>query len=724
MSVFRVTNQTELKAALGKAVGGDTISLAGGNYGDVSLIHGLGGADLDFDSKVTIRSEDLENPAVLTGLNLSGARNLTFDGLIFDYVFKSGDSVDAMPFVISNSHGIAIRNSIFDGDVARGVSNVEDGRGFGRGLVVLGGSSGVSVTGSEFYNFHRAALFVESSKILLQGNDVHDIRSDGFNFAAVTNVLIENNHLHDFRSATGSGDHPDMIQFWTAGTTTPTTDIVIRGNILDIGKGSYSQSIFMGNEAVAQGAGAGMFYQNVLIENNIIQNNHLHGITVGGANGLIIRSNTLLYKAGIDPLEGTVGVPQIYVSSTSKGVNIEKNIVSAIDGYAGQSDWSLGRNALVQHTNPNAPNWYGDVFVSSTFAETSGPVLLPGSALSMLGAGAAQTRGLDLAGLMGRIHVTDFSEDAALRIFDARFSAADGRDLPAGTVYMWSFEDDSQYMGPVIGYRFAEGGIFSVRLTVMTPDGRTDSVDYTIDVAGPEVLSYAAGGRFTAFDNGDAIALVGGAALSADGLALGGAGTVYTVGKEHVGDIPGTDELAVDFSIRAASTASAGEIFRLHQSFAVGVQADGDLSVELLTADGARTVLESSGARLNDRSEHDVSIRIADGQVKIFIDDALAGSTKITGVLAGPGYNDLIFGNPWGAANFDGLMTRFSMDRDSSDFTDAGEGRGYAVMAETSSDWSMLCTPTQTDEAGTVAFDTYSGSWVTASGTEDLIPMI
>ena len=86
-----------------------------------------------------------------------------------------------------------------------------------------------------------------------------------------------------------------MIQFWTNGTTSPSTNITISENFLDSGNGEWTQSIFMRNEAVdSQGAGTEMFYQNVLIENNVIYNAHTHGITVGEADGLIIRNNTIL----------------------------------------------------------------------------------------------------------------------------------------------------------------------------------------------------------------------------------------------------------------------------------------------------------------------------------------------------------------------------------------------------------------------------------------------
>ena len=99
-----------------------------------------------------------------------------------------------------------------------------------------------------------------------------------------------------------------MIQVFTNGTDTPSTDLVIRGNILNSGDSkAASQSIFMRNEVVdSQGAGRGMYYSNILIEDNVIYNAHANAIWVGYADGLSIRNNTILHN----PASGD-GTPSI-----------------------------------------------------------------------------------------------------------------------------------------------------------------------------------------------------------------------------------------------------------------------------------------------------------------------------------------------------------------------------------------------------------------------------
>ena len=131
-------------------------------------------------------------------------------------------------------HDITIANSVFEGDLDYSYSTT--GTSTGIGLAVYG-SQNVTLNHNEFLNWLRAAVLDDDTNLTMTDNDVHDIRSDGFDFANVDNVLIEQNYIHDFAIAPDSlRDHADMIQFWTSGTTSPSTNIVIRGNILDSGE--------------------------------------------------------------------------------------------------------------------------------------------------------------------------------------------------------------------------------------------------------------------------------------------------------------------------------------------------------------------------------------------------------------------------------------------------------------------------------------------------------
>ena len=148
-----VSTLNGLYTALAKATGGETILLAAGDYGKMFL-GASSGFDITFPSNVTIKSADAGHPAVFSGMDLRGTANLTLDGLTFDYTFAATDKIYSRPFSVSGSENITIRNSTFDGDVAKGVSAVDDGYGFAVGLSVRG-STGVTLDNNEIFNFHR-----------------------------------------------------------------------------------------------------------------------------------------------------------------------------------------------------------------------------------------------------------------------------------------------------------------------------------------------------------------------------------------------------------------------------------------------------------------------------------------------------------------------------------------------------------------------------------------
>ena len=144
------------------------------------------------------------------------------------------------------------------------------------------------------FNFYYGAGFDRIIGLREIGNDFHHLAFDGTRHGQIVNGLIANNRFRDMTS-TKEG-HRDMIQFWTEGDTIPSQNVVIRGNIITIDDAPAKiQGIFWGNSEVMQyGAGAGMFYKNITIEDNLIYTNQPHGIFIQAANGLSIRNNVVL----------------------------------------------------------------------------------------------------------------------------------------------------------------------------------------------------------------------------------------------------------------------------------------------------------------------------------------------------------------------------------------------------------------------------------------------
>ena len=526
---------------------------------------------------------------------------------------------------------------------------------------------------NEIFNFHRALTVGQSRDLTITANDIHSIRSDGMNFAQVQQVLIEGNYIHDFRGSLNSADHRDMIQFWTNGTTAPSENITIRGNHLDIGAGDSTQSIFMRNDMVDRGlAGIEMYYRNILIEENVIVNGHAHGITVGETVGLTIRNNSVLHSDGgnADGLDASVEIPRISVSGVSTGVSITNNATSALTGWAGQAGWLVHNNAFIQDQNPQAPGYYGDIFLSSSLQLRDGLHdfrALEGGMLDQLNAGATETRDSAVVGVDARFNVTEDPDNGAIRIFDATQSAADLSALPSGTMFLWNFGDGTSAKGTVVSHAYAQGGAYSVTLTIVQPGATPSSIMTPVKVEGPEILSMTAGQGFTAYEAGTEIVLAKPLTMTVEGLQLGAKGTIATVAREHVVDILVANDFSIDLTLKADVKNTTGELFRMHGSFLASVDSAGELSFRAYTTAG-EVKLISKGAHLSDLASHDISISLVDGQLRVMVDGRLTGTAAMSGDFLSGGSNNLVFGNPWGKANFNGDLRAFEITKDASDF--------------------------------------------------------
>jgi hypothetical protein len=370
--VFDAVTPQALADALGAAGAGDVIRLGPGEWPWVDLRE-MEGTSAD---PLVLTSIDPAQPARLSGLFIYQASGLEIRDLVLDYVFQPGDEVWTAPFEVVQSEGITLRRLLIDGDTAHGISDEADGYGYALGLSIAQ-SRGVTLDGSVIRGFTRGLGVSDSSDIRIAGNELHDMRITGMYFAAVSDVLIENNHIHDMRYAPTSTDHPDMLQFWTAGTTSPTTNVVIRRNLLASGAGNWTQSIFIRNELVDTGQASfeAMAYRHIRIEDNIVINAHLHGITVGESDGLVIANNAVLRNRTSEGQEPNppLWTPQITVAPSSRNVVIERNITAAIAGFEEQPDWEVRDNLLAQDRAPTQPGYYARLFTNMPAGDPRDP---------------------------------------------------------------------------------------------------------------------------------------------------------------------------------------------------------------------------------------------------------------------------------------------------------------------------------------------------------------
>ena len=578
MTTITVSTAAELEDALRKAIGGETILLEGGDYGKLDLGEWQTVRAL-FPSEVTLKSADPADPAVFTGMFLREVSNVTLDGLKFDYTFEEGHPEWLRPFR-AGGENIAIRNCEFSGDLASGTNSPADGHGSAYGLSMNGDT--VTVENCEFYDWWKA-IAIGGTDVTIRGNDIHSIRSDGINLVDAQGAVVEDNHIHDFDIAWGTDDHADMLQMWILNPDMVSTDIVIRNNLFDIGEGSPTQSIFLGNEAVRAGAGEEAYYQNILIENNVVLNAHLHGITVGQTDGLVIRANTVLQKVTDDVRDPTheVTYPQITVGGGSMDVLIEDNVAHKVPTNS-QPLRTVQDNILLQNKDSSLPNYYE--------ATLDGYLVIAGETPVLQSAAPAEEPA----------PVSQFAPETASSTTTLE-EASDG-----------------------------EG-----RLVVTLSDGAP--------------LGTASGEL---------------AAQASQAFALGAAGAAVLSG-DAIAQVYEADAFCMDFTLAADRAGASGEVFHMMSGVRVKVASSGDLVVTLSLKGGAHEQAVVRGLDLNDGGAHDIRFDYdgVAGTFDIAVDGAAAKSMSLDGPLSGSKHM-LLFGDLWGAENFDGTLTRFDVSLD------------------------------------------------------------
>lgn len=374
-----------LSAALDDAAPGDLIVLAPGTYDTLRITRdGLP------SRPITLRAADMEKRPVFPGLFLTGVRHIALDGLTFEMQPRS----DTKPrnVQIRRAQDITLSRLLVQGARRPDTDGVARPWGFG---LTIDDSSDIALFDSELRGFSRGLVTRAVDRLTVARNLVHGMRVDGMNFAQVTDVLIEDNVIRDFDRVRGAGDHPDMIQVWTRGTDRPSTGVTIRRNILNSGIGDFTQSIFMRNELVdTNQAGEEMFYRDIVIEENVIINAHIHGITVGATLGLTVRRNTVVRNAASQGEADNIGLwtPQIAVDGVARDVLILGNVAHGLPEMGWQPGWIIAGNQIVQDRIPGQADHYDQVFVGvapTTPAKVVDFVARPGGLLDGRDIGAS-----------------------------------------------------------------------------------------------------------------------------------------------------------------------------------------------------------------------------------------------------------------------------------------------------------------------------------------------
>jgi hypothetical protein len=511
-----VATPTELQTALINAKGGELILCATGNYGALTL----SGTAYSYTTPVTIKSANTSSSATYATFSSlyfkSGASNLVVDSVAVNYTLLPTDtSIDIPAVYIFKAGKISLRNSVLTGSLVKAGDAVTlvvapatapagfVGTGAGRGISVAT-SQDILVENNLLSQFRNGMVFNESDRVTVRGNEAHSMRTDMLDMSGVVDMLIENNNFHDHLAAAASGDHRDMIQMTSVVATRASTNVTLRGNILNNGAGDQSQGIFLRNEVVDLGTKpAAWNYQNILIENNLVHNHDGHGITVGPTTGLTIQNNTVLpdmdANVGNTNLQ-TLGTPQINVdggitntatvlNGFSTNVVIRNNITRAVVPSYATVLVSNTNNLLVQNTTPaTVASYIGALFVDGLGGKTASIADLQaksGGAIELAGQGARITTFNPKPATLTALFTTPtiVGGNIYTYAFDGSLSANAAGLLTAGqATFIWNFGDGSTASGITAQHVYAALGTYTASLTVTLAGGASNVNSTTVKV--------------------------------------------------------------------------------------------------------------------------------------------------------------------------------------------------------------------------------------------------
>jgi Ca2+-binding RTX toxin-like protein len=406
MTAINVTSAAELGSALATAQAGDTIYLAAGDYGDVSIKAKFAGA-------VTITSADPQNLATFHTLAVTGSQGVHLDNVGVTFTPTATTTASSPALKVDGSSDIAFtRGWVHGGDAINGVAptaTAGDSTGNVFGLptgygVNITNSSNVRIASVDIDHLDRGIVLSNDQNVLIANNDIHDLRRSGIVGSGLNNVTVDGNHIHDSNpwrwGQTPLGDHADFLAFWTdSSQATDSTNIRIVNNVMEQGNGVAVLGMWL-QGASAGGTGQAGF-TNVVISNNAFLDGNNQAIALTGVSGGSVDHNVLLQTSG-----DAKAAPGIALRAGAQNISVSGNITAAGVVDASKSIDSLANvisgNQLVQNLNPDAAGFYGKALVNllQTLGDPSAIYSAAAGGLTALsGASIAQFRADEYAAL-------------------------------------------------------------------------------------------------------------------------------------------------------------------------------------------------------------------------------------------------------------------------------------------------------------------------------------
>jgi hypothetical protein len=207
------------------AKAGDTILLAPGNYGDVTLSH------INAKGTITIRSANLDNEAVFRTLAFTNAHGIVIENIDVVRPLNPGERHNSTAMQVNRSSNITFSGLELHGSL--------DGNAIGDGHgMSVSGSNRISILNSTFQQLNATVIVANSNDFLFAGNTVKNVQ-EGISISSVNRGVFEQNYMADWQANHAAGAHPDMFQVHSGGKAVASTNVAN----LNKGRRSFSKGV-------------------------------------------------------------------------------------------------------------------------------------------------------------------------------------------------------------------------------------------------------------------------------------------------------------------------------------------------------------------------------------------------------------------------------------------------------------------------------------------------